>query len=148
MALERKGTVNFIALDARGHMASAVTTSGWGYKYPGRVGDSPIIGAGNYCDERYGGATCTGFGELAMRALTAKSAVDGLAEGHDPSRVARAAIREVNRLEPDPPPMNVVLLARDGRYASATNRSGRSYSAMTAEMAEPRVMRRAVVRVS
>lgn len=144
--LERKGTVNFIALDSRGHMASAVTTSGWGYKYPGRVGDSPVIGAGNYCDERYGGAACTGFGELAMRALTAKGAVDRLAEGHDPSRVVRSAIREVNALVPDPPPMNVVLLARDGRHASATNRAGRTYAAMSAEMAEPRVLRRAVVR--
>jgi beta-aspartyl-peptidase (threonine type) len=143
--LNRKGTVNFIALDSRGHMASAVTTSGWGYKYPGRVGDSPVIGAGNYCDERYGGATCTGFGELAMRALTAKAAVDQLAAGRDPSRVARAAIREVNGLEPDPPPMNVVVLSRDGSYASATNRAGRTYAVMSAEMAEPRVIRRAVV---
>lgn len=143
--LNRKGTVNFIALDSRGHMASAVTTSGWGYKYPGRVGDSPVIGAGNYCDERYGGAACTGFGELAMRALSAKTAVDQLAAGRDPSRVARAAIREVNGFEPDPAPMNVVVLARDGRYASATNRAGRKYAVMSAEMAEPRVIRRAVV---
>jgi beta-aspartyl-peptidase (threonine type) len=64
MVVER-GTVNFIAIDKRGHIASAVTTSGWGFKYPGRVGDSPIIGAGHYSDTRYGGAACTGFGELA-----------------------------------------------------------------------------------
>lgn len=145
VGLERKGTVNFIALDRRGHMASAVTTSGWGYKYPGRVGDSPVIGAGNYCDERYGGAACTGFGELAMRALTAKGAVDRLADGDAPLSVARAAIRDVNRLDPGTPAMNVVVLARDGRYASATNRAGRTYAAMTAEMDEPKVMRRAVV---
>lgn len=145
VGLERKGTVNFIALDSRGHMASAVTTSGWGYKYPGRVGDSPVIGAGNYCDERYGGAACTGFGELAMRALTAKGAVDQLAAGRDPSRVARAAIREVNGFGSGPPPMNVVILARDGRHASATNRAGRTYAVMSAEMSEPRVLRRAVV---
>lgn len=80
-----------------------------------------------------------------MRALSAKTAVDQLAAGRDPSRVARAAIREVNGFEPDPAPMNVVVLARDGRYASATNRAGRKYAVMSAEMAEPRVMRRAVV---
>src|SRR6266850_687047 len=68
---KRLGTVNFIALDKKGNVASAVTTSGWGYKYPGRVGDSPIIGAGNYCDTSAGGACCTGFGELAMRNVTA-----------------------------------------------------------------------------
>src|SRR5207244_3706733 len=61
---EERGTVNFLALDARGDIASAVTTSGWAYKYPGRVGDSPIVGAGNYCDTRYGAAACTGYGEL------------------------------------------------------------------------------------
>jgi beta-aspartyl-peptidase (threonine type) len=146
VALERKGTVNFIAVDARGHMASAVSTSGWGYKYPGRVGDSPIVGAGNYCDERYGGATCTGFGELAMRALTAKTAVDRLASGRSPDEVARRAIQDVNALERgDPAAMNVVVLARDGRYASATNRAGREYAVMTSEMAEPRIERRIVV---
>ncbi len=154
VGLERKGTVNFIALDARGHMASAVSTSGWGYKYPGRVGDSPIIGAGNYCDERYGGAACTGFGELAMRALTAKTAVDRLATGMSPADVARAAIADVNALDrPRPAAMNVVVLARDGRYASATNRrylsptrrTPRRYAVMTAEMSEPVVEERIVV---
>jgi beta-aspartyl-peptidase (threonine type) len=145
--LNRKGTVNFVALDAKGHMASAVSTSGWGYKYPGRVGDSPIPGAGNYCDERYGGAACTGFGELAMRALSAKTAVDRLASGEDPAHVARVAIREVNAFEPrDPAPMNIVILARDGRHASATNRAGRSYAVMTAEMGEARLIARAAVR--
>ncbi|OLD10092.1 MAG: hypothetical protein AUJ06_02795 [Chloroflexi bacterium 13_1_40CM_3_70_6] len=73
---EERGTVNFLALDRRGDVASAVTTSGWAYKYPGRVGDSPIIGAGNYCDSRYGAAACTGYGELAIRRVTAKTAVD------------------------------------------------------------------------
>lgn len=153
--LERKGTVNFIAIDHKGHMASAVTTSGWGYKYPGRLGDSPIIGAGNYCDERYGGACCTGFGELAMRALTAKTAVDRLASGMSPVEVARAAIRDVNELDaPRPAAMNVVVLARDGRYASATNRrfaSGsrrvpRRFAVMTDGMAAPRIEDRLVIR--
>jgi beta-aspartyl-peptidase (threonine type) len=154
VGLERKGTVNFIAIDARGHMASAVSTSGWGYKYPGRVGDSPIIGAGNYCDERYGGAACTGFGELAMRALTAKTAVDRLAAGMSPEDIARAAIADVNALDrPRPAAMNVVVLARDGRYASATNRRflsatrrrPRRYAVMTADMGEPLVADRIVV---
>ncbi len=153
--LERKGTVNFIAIDARGHMASAVSTSGWGYKYPGRVGDSPIVGAGNYCDERYGGACCTGFGELAMRSLTAKTAVDRLAAGMPPDDVARAAIRDINELDaPQPAAMNVVVLARDGRYASATNkryasaarRVPRRYAVMTVEMTAPLVEDRIVVR--
>ena len=55
-----KGTVNFIAQDAGGDIACGVSTSGWAWKYPGRLGDSPIIGAGNYADNRYGAAACTG----------------------------------------------------------------------------------------
>jgi beta-aspartyl-peptidase (threonine type) len=150
VGLERKGTVNFIALDRRGRMASAVSTSGWGYKYPGRVGDSPILGAGNYCDGRSGGAACTGFGELAMRALTAKTAVDRLASGMSPATVARRAIADVNEIDGtrDPAAMNIVLLARDGRYAAATNRPGREFAVMTSEMREPLVKRRIAVRAS
>src|SRR5256885_14184172 len=87
--LEERGTVNFLALGQRGDIASAVTTSGWAYKYPGRVGDSPIVGAGNYSDSRYGAAACTGYGELAIRNVTAKTAVDRLAVGMPPDMVAR-----------------------------------------------------------
>jgi beta-aspartyl-peptidase (threonine type) len=69
------GTVNFLALDTHGNIASAVSTSGWPWKYPGRLGDSPIIGAGNFCDNRYGAAACTNYGELAIRCGTARSVV-------------------------------------------------------------------------
>jgi beta-aspartyl-peptidase (threonine type) len=69
------GTVNVIAIDRRGDIASGVSTSGWAWKYPGRVGDSPIIGAGNYADNRYGACACTGYGEMAIRSSTAHSVV-------------------------------------------------------------------------
>ncbi len=140
---ERGGTVNFIAIDRRGDIASAVTTSGWAYKYPGRVGDSPIVGAGNYCDTRYGGATCTGFGELAIRNVTAKAAVDRLASGMDAAAVARAAIEDASAL--DEGAFNIVVLAADGAHASATNREGRRYAHMTVEMKEPALTPRTIV---
>jgi beta-aspartyl-peptidase (threonine type) len=135
--------VNFIAIDRQGNIASAVTTSGWAYKYPGRVGDSPIVGAGNYCDSRYGGATCTGFGELAMRNVTAKTAVDRLASGMDVTAVARAAIEDANAL--DDGAFNIVVLARDGGHASATNRPGRQYTHMAVGMRAPIVTARTIV---
>ena len=69
------GTVNFIAIDGAGDIASGVSTSGWAWKYPGRIGDSPIIGAGNYADNRYGACACTGMGEMAIRASSARSLV-------------------------------------------------------------------------
>jgi beta-aspartyl-peptidase (threonine type) len=142
---KRLGTVNFIAIDRKGKVASAVTTSGWGYKYPGRIGDSPIVGAGNYCATDAGGACCTGYGELAMRSLTAKTAVDRLSSGLSAAAVARRAIRDTNALSREP--MNIVVLAADGTHASATNRAGRQYAFMSIAMDEPATKRRAVVKV-
>lgn len=141
---EEGGTVNFLALDRRGDMASAVTTSGWAYKYPGRVGDSPIIGAGNYCDSRHGAAACTGYGELAIRSVTAKTAVDRLAAGMPPDLVARAAIADAIAL--DRGPFNIVVLTAKGAHASATNREGRRYVWMTSSMREPQITARVIVR--
>jgi beta-aspartyl-peptidase (threonine type) len=139
---EERGTVNFIARDRRGDIASAVSTSGWAYKYPGRIGDSPIIGAGNYCDTRYGGACCTGYGELAIRNLTAKTAVDRLASGMSPAEVARRAIADANAL--DDAAFNIVVLAADGSHAAASNRD-RQYAWQRADMAAPELTARARV---
>ena len=140
---KRLGTVNFVALDKKGNVASAVTTSGWGYKYPGRVGDSPIIGAGNYCDSAAGGACCTGYGELAMRNVTAKTAVDRLASGVSAKVVARRAIEDANALEDLP--FNIVVLAADGTYASAANRPDRKFAFMDTSMTQAKTETRTLV---
>ena len=68
-------TTVFLAQDARGSIGSGTSTSGWGWKYPGRLGDSPIVGAGSYADSRYGAAACTGAGEMTIRCGTARSIV-------------------------------------------------------------------------
>jgi beta-aspartyl-peptidase (threonine type) len=141
---EERGTVNFLALDGRGDIASGVTTSGWAYKYPGRVGDSPVVGAGNYCDSRYGAAACTGYGELAIRGVTAKTAVDRLATGMPSDAVARAAIADANALEDAA--FNIVVLSAKGIHAAATNREGRRYVWMTARMDEPALTARILVK--
>jgi beta-aspartyl-peptidase (threonine type) len=143
---EERGTVNFIALDRRGDIASAVSTSGWAYKYPGRLGDSPIVGAGNYCDSRYGGACCTGFGELAIRNVTAKAAVDRLASGMSAAEVAKRAIADVNLL--DDAAFNIVVLAADGSHAAASNRKDRRYAWQSADMDAPETSARRIVRRS
>ena len=108
------------------------------------VGDSPIVGAGNYCDSRYGAAACTGFGELAIRSVTAKTAVDRLAAGMPPDMVARAAIADASEL--DDAAFNIVVLSPKGVHASATNREGRRYAWMTARMEKPMVAARMIVK--
>jgi len=145
MVTER-GTVNFVALDARGNIASAVTTSGWGFKYPGRVGDSPIIGAGHYSDTRFGGAACTGFGELAMRNVTAKTAVDRLARGESAAAVAEKAIADANALVSHGSRLNIVVLAANGEHAAATTKRGVRYAYQSVGMSRPAVRARAIVR--
>ncbi len=128
------GTVNVLALDASGSLAAGVSTSGYPWKYPGRVSDSAIIGAGNYCDNRVGAAACTGRGELAIRGTTARSVLRALAAGADPAQACAVALAETLDL-PDEfrSPLQALCLTPDGRHGGASTRAGASYSAMTAE---------------
>jgi len=70
-----KDTTTWLVRSAEGKMAGGTSTSGWSYKYPGRLGDSPVIGAGLYVDDRFGGAMCTFTGEMSIRAGTARAVV-------------------------------------------------------------------------
>jgi beta-aspartyl-peptidase (threonine type) len=125
--------VNFLAIDGAGHIASAVSTSGWAWKYPGRLGDSPVIGAGNYCDDRFGAAACTGWGELAIRGATAHTVVSGLAFGLGLEMAAERAIGELRGL--DVPggepimPMQLVAVDSAGHHVGLSTQPGNSYVA-------------------
>jgi L-asparaginase len=94
----RHGTVCLLGRDGHGDVASGVSTSGWAWKYPGRIGDSPIIGAGNYADNRHGAAACTGFGEMTIRAANARSVVLYLKMGLPIAEVLHAAIDDLHDL--------------------------------------------------
>jgi isoaspartyl peptidase/L-asparaginase-like protein (Ntn-hydrolase superfamily) len=142
---EPYGTVNILACDAAGRLAVAVSTSGYPWKYPGRVGDSPLPGAGFYCDDRAGAGSCTGRGELAIRAGTARRVVDHAGRGLDPADACREALRETLDL-PDEfrAPLQALCLLPDGRHGGAATREGATYGVMTAEDREPRILPRAV----
>ncbi|HMN30974.1 MAG TPA: N(4)-(beta-N-acetylglucosaminyl)-L-asparaginase [Caldilineaceae bacterium] len=132
------GTVNFLALDQYGDLASAVSTSGIAWKYPGRVGDSPIIGAGNYCDNRYGAVACTGMGELAIRAGTARSVILYLKQGLSVPAAGLEALRDIYALAHDyDRRMSFIVLAPDGQHAGFSTIAGSQYLYMSATMAEP-----------
>ena len=142
------GTVNFIAVDSAGRMASAVSTSGWAWKYPGRLGDSPLIGAGNYCDGRFGAATCTGFGELAIRAGTARSIVAALAAGVGLDPACRSAMTDLGALggvEASTLIMHLVAVDAAGGHAGFTTRAGSTYVVRTPAMATHETIERTVV---
>ncbi len=144
------GTVNFLVRDAAslsaGNLCAGVSTSGQGWKYPGRVGDSPLIGAGNYADNRYGAAACTGLGEMAILAGTAHSVVLYLKMGLSLDEAGRQAMEDLHALaDPYLGAMNIVALDRDGRHAAFSNREDRTYVYMTEEMDEPEELPRTVV---
>src|SRR6185503_13907576 len=80
------GTINMNAVNARGDIASVTTTSGLSWKIPGRVGDSPIIGAGQYCDNEVGAAGSTGRGEANIKVCGAFLAVEFMRQGMAPQQ--------------------------------------------------------------
>ena len=132
------GTVNFLALDQYGNLASAVSTSGLGWKYPGRIGDSPLIGPGNYCDNRYGAAACTGMGELAIRAGTAHSVVLYMKLRMSLHEAGLEALRDLQGLASSSEQyMNIVALTPEGEHAGFTTVPGKRYLYMSADMDEP-----------
>lgn len=137
------GTVNVLALDAAGNLAVGVSTSGYPWKYPGRVGDSAVIGAGNYCDNRVGAAACTGRGELAIRASTARCVLLALQAGRGPADACAVALAETAEL-PDEyrSPLQALCLTPDGRHGGASTRPGSTYSVMTAGDANYRIEER------
>lgn len=142
------GTVNFIALDSKGDIAAGVSTSGWAWKYPGRIGDSPIIGAGNYADNRYGACACTGMGEMAIRAGTARSLVLYLRMGLSLREAGRRAMSDLRDLGGDYiGGMNLIALDRNGENVGLASDEGRTYIFQHADMVEHQVVARDVVEI-
>jgi len=113
------GTVGAVARDAAGRLAAGTSTGGTPGKYPGRVGDSPVLGAGCYCDDMAGGSSATGYGEAILRATFCRDAVRLLEDGVPPGRAARDAVA---RLETRFAGRGgIVLIDRQGRIGHAYN---------------------------
>ncbi len=126
-------TVGLIALDGTGEIAVAVSTSGLAWKLPGRVGDSPIVGAGYYADSKVGAAAATGIGEEVLRVAGSFLVVEGMRRGLEP----RAAIDEaLGRIRANPPrvpdqhsrQVGFIALRRDGEAAAASLEKGFQYA--------------------
>lgn len=142
-----KGTVNFIARDSQGNICAGASTSGWACKYPGRLGDSPIVGAGIYADNRCGAAACTGMGEMAIRASTARSVVLYLKIGMSLAEAGRQAMEDLNDLGGHYlSRMSFIALDQDGHHAGFSNAEERSYIYVTDGMDEPEEVQRTYVR--
>lgn len=93
--VERHDTIGMLALSADGKMSGACTTSGMAFKLHGRVGDSPIIGAGLYVDNEVGGACATGVGELVLKTLGSFLIVELMRQGYSPQEACEEGIRRI-----------------------------------------------------
>jgi len=136
LAEEHHGTVNVMALDGSGDICSGVSTSGTALKLPGRVGDSPIIGAGNYCDNRFGAAACTGRGELAIRLSTARTVISYMEHGMGIRDACAQAMRDIHALK-ETGGMNCLALDRDGDTMSASTSRESIHYHMDIDSKEP-----------
>jgi N4-(beta-N-acetylglucosaminyl)-L-asparaginase len=130
------GTINCSALNEKGEMSSVTTTSGLAWKLAGRCGDSPIIGAGCYCDQDVGAAGATGSGEENIKVCGAHTIVENMRHGMSPEEAGMDALKRVARnFNNDMAKliyvsMHYYILRKDGAYAGVTLWSGpadRSY---------------------
>ncbi|MYN25062.1 N(4)-(beta-N-acetylglucosaminyl)-L-asparaginase [Duganella levis] len=94
-----RDTTVFLGRDLGGNIGVVTSTSGWAWKYPGRLGDSPIPGAGFYADSRYGAAACTHTGEMTMRCGTSRSIVLALRLGYTLEDAIKLAVEELSELK-------------------------------------------------
>lgn len=124
------GTVGAVALDRQGGLVAATSTGGTCCKWPGRVGDSPLIGCGCYADIEAGGVSCTGWGEAIMKIVMAKTATEFLRPraGGAPLAPQAAAERTVELLaQRGRGTGGLILLDRDGQPGFAFNTSHMAY---------------------
>jgi N4-(beta-N-acetylglucosaminyl)-L-asparaginase len=131
------GTINMNAVNAAGDMSSVTTTSGLAWKLPGRVGDSPIVGAGQYCDNTVGAAGSTGRGEANIKVCGAFLTVEFMRQGMSPDQACMKTIERViamterRLLDPNGRPLfdlQFYALSKDGRFGSASAYEGYHYS--------------------
>ena len=94
-----RDTTVFLCRDSGRNLCAATSTSGWAWKYPGRLGDSPIAGAGFYADSRYGAAACTHTGEMTIRCSTARTIVLAMKLGHSLADAVDLAVEELAELK-------------------------------------------------
>ena len=128
--IENHDTIGMLVRDAEGRLAGACTTSGLGYKMHGRVGDSPIIGAGLFVDGDVGAATCTGLGEAVIRTAAGAVAVEAMRHGASPQEACEEAIRRIIRKHDNHREFQVGMLTMDtkGEIGAFGLQKGFSYA--------------------
>lgn len=124
-------TIGMLALDANGNLSGACTTSGMAFKMHGRVGDSPIIGAGLYVDNEIGAATSTGVGEEVIRTVGSFLVVELMRQGYSPAAACREAVERIVRKKPQTAKdiqVGFLALGKNGEHGSYALQDGFTYA--------------------
>jgi len=131
-------TVGAVAVDNEGNVVAATSTGGISLKIPGRIGDSPLIGCGNYADNEAVACSVTGIGEIAIRLVLAKSACDLIHLGQKPQKAAENSIRLVNRrIQSTANQMGLIAIDANGRIGAAHNSRHMCWAFMKPQMRFP-----------
>jgi beta-aspartyl-peptidase (threonine type) len=128
-------TVGAVALDKDGTIAAGTSTGGTPNKYPGRIGDSPLIGSGTYADSAVGGVSCTGWGEAIIKVALAKTVIDRMEiNGDNPEKAAAAGIEALkNKADGFG---GVIVVNRSGTVSIAYNTPRMARAYRTSDMTE------------
>ncbi len=135
---ENHDTIGMLAIDAEGNLSGACTTSGWAYKLPGRVGDSPIIGAGLFVDNEIGAACATGMGEAVIRIAGSHTVVELMRQGKTPNEACKLAVERIIAKHKDLEGLQVGFLAlnKNGEAGAYSTYAGFNYAYTDNEKAE------------
>ena len=135
---ENHDTIGMLAIDGKGNISGACTTSGVAFKLPGRVGDSPIIGAGLYVDNEVGGATATGQGELILKVVGSFMITELMRNGHSPEIACKMAVKRIYEKCPEDRHLQVGFIAvnKAGETGGYSLRKGFDYAVYHGEKNE------------
>lgn len=128
--IERHDTIGVVAMDAQNNLSGACTTSGLAFKMRGRVGDSPVIGAGLFVDNEVGAVCATGLGETVLRSVSAFLVIELMRQGKSPQKACEEAIRRLIKKNPNYHEYQVGILAlnRKGEYGAFSVQTGFNYT--------------------
>ncbi|MDH5474594.1 MAG: N(4)-(beta-N-acetylglucosaminyl)-L-asparaginase [Cyclobacteriaceae bacterium] len=128
--VENHDTIGMLALDSNGDLSGSCTTSGAAYKLHGRVGDSPIIGAGLFVDNEIGAACATGLGEAVIRVAGSHLVVELMRQGHNPEEACKLAVERIISKHENMEGVQVGFLAlrKDGKYGGYSVFKGFNYA--------------------
>lgn len=127
---ENHDTIGMLAIDSDGDISGACTTSGWAYKLHGRVGDSPIIGAGLYVDNEIGAACATGIGEAIIKISGSHLVVELMRQGLSPEDACFEAVQRIKKVYSNLKDMQVGFLAinKSGQHGAYSMYAGFNYA--------------------